>query len=32
MKRDPKVDTFGFGVAKKHEDQKRGFALAEIDR
>jgi hypothetical protein len=29
--RDRKVDTFGFGV-DKHEDQKRGFALAEIDR
>ena len=29
--RDRKVDTFGFGV-DQHEDQKRGFALAEIDR
>ena len=29
--RDRKVDTFGLGV-DKHEDQKRGFALAEIDR
>ena len=27
--RDRKVDTFGFGV-DKHEDQKRGFALAGI--
>jgi hypothetical protein len=29
--KDRRVDTFGFGV-DKHEDQKRGFALAEIDR